>query len=210
MFLLSGKLALQPVHHCGSARESLPAAVSAAEAEWPGGVDYVMSNLRVGTIYAAIQHAVQDDAAANAGADRDVDEVPLAAAGSPSRLSQCRRVGVIFERDGYLELSPRPSARFPPSHPGRKSTLPTTPLKGSIGPVHPIPTPEMGARARPDASRSMAAIRLSASSNPRSGSVGDSTRQSMTPCSSTMPAAILVPPMSTAPITLSTPRLPPQ
>src|SRR6266446_8069480 len=90
-----------------------------------------------------------------------------------------------------------------PCHPGNKSTSPNAPLPGYTTPVEPIPMPEISTPASREVRRSMSIIRPSPFAYPPGASVGDSSLDSTFPLSSTIPTAIFVPPISTAPITIS-------
>lgn len=78
----------------------LPAAAVAAGTAVPAGDDLHVAELAGHAVLAALDLAVLEDRAADAGAERDHDEVLLTAARAEAPLGPGRGVGVVVDHDG--------------------------------------------------------------------------------------------------------------
>ncbi len=78
----------------------LPAAEVAAAALHPAGDGLHVAELAAHAPAAPVDGAAEDEAAADAGADGDGDEVALAPAGAEAELAPGHRVGVVLHHDG--------------------------------------------------------------------------------------------------------------
>ena len=89
----------------GSARaQGFEAAAIAAVALGSVAQDGHMSEFAGISVAAAVDFAVDDDARANAGADRVVDDVATVLARAKSKFSQCAHVGIVVDYCGYAEV----------------------------------------------------------------------------------------------------------
>src|SRR5262249_34665280 len=75
----------------------LQASVVPAATQRACRIDDRVPDLARGTLRAAVQFPVDDDAAADAGADGDVDEVPYALPGAERQLAEGGGVGVVLQ-----------------------------------------------------------------------------------------------------------------
>src|SRR5712691_8457979 len=64
--------------------------------------------------------AIEDDAATNAGANRDVDQPRLATSCAPCGFRQCARISVVFQRDLDSEEPAQISHRVLPAPAGKE------------------------------------------------------------------------------------------
>src|SRR5258708_38153289 len=92
------RIALEPCGHRGSSGQRFPAAVESAGALRAGSVDDVMADFGMRAVGAAIEMAVDDDAAADAGANSDVDQPRFTLAVAPCGFAQNRGVAIIVQR----------------------------------------------------------------------------------------------------------------
>src|SRR5258708_38826070 len=99
------RIALEPCGHRGSSGQRFPAAAESAGALRAGGVDDVMADFGMRAVGAAIEVAVDDDAAADAGADGDIDQSRFAFAGAPSGFAERGSVAIVFQRDLHIEFA---------------------------------------------------------------------------------------------------------
>src|SRR5713226_10105074 len=78
-----------------AADENLQTAALAAVVERAVGIDDHVPDLASRAVSAAVQTAVNDDAAADPGRPRDIDNVASPVAGAAVELAQARHVGVV-------------------------------------------------------------------------------------------------------------------
>lgn len=92
-----------PCNHGRSAGEAFPASASAAIALGSGVIEYLMTYLGMRAIHAPVEVAAEKKAAANPGADGDVEEASAGCICSPTRFGESRRIGVVLNRDSEAE-----------------------------------------------------------------------------------------------------------
>ena len=89
----------------GSARaQGFEAAAIAAVALGSVAQDGHVSEFAGISVATAVDFAVDDDAPANAGADRVVDDVAIVFARAKSVFSKCAHVGIVVDYCGYAEV----------------------------------------------------------------------------------------------------------
>ncbi len=161
-----------------------------------------MTNLRMRAIHAAQVEPIRLAMIATPMpvADGNVQEAPLASACAPRNFRQTGRIGIVF---ASLQVYRRLQQVRPRSHHAFAIRAidrhrPAPPRKDRRVRVHPMPMPSSSTTSG-EVSCSMSIMRASPSAKPRSGRVGHSARLTIRPPSTT-PTAILVPPISIAPI----------
>src|SRR5208283_5141864 len=97
------RIALEPRNHCRAGGQRLPTAVEATIAKRAGGVGKVVTNFGVSLFDSTINLAVEDNARANAGSYRDINQAGLIPAGAPPCFPQSGRVTVVLHGDGDVE-----------------------------------------------------------------------------------------------------------
>ena len=93
----------RPERDVGTRGVGLEAAVVAALAAPAFGIDRGVADLARHVRGSVVQPAVEDDAASDAGADRNADGVPRAARRADPPLAEHRAVGVVVERGRQAE-----------------------------------------------------------------------------------------------------------
>ena len=117
----------------------LPAAALAAAAAPPVAHHLHVADLAADAVPAAVQRAVEHDAAADAGADRDEDEVLLAAAGAEAVLAPGGGVRVVLHDTGSPTRSAT-SSRSGSSRHDRLGANSTVERSAVTKPAAPMPT----------------------------------------------------------------------
>ena len=117
----------------------LPAAAVAAGAAVPAGHDLHMAELARDAVLAALDLAVLEDRAADAGTERDHDEVVLAAAGAEAPLAPGGGVGVVVDHDGHGETCGEGVACSGSSRQARCGANSTRERSASTQPAAPMP-----------------------------------------------------------------------
>ena len=187
----------------GARGVGLEAAVVAALAAAALGVDGRVADLARHVRRAVVQLAVEDDPAADAGADRDADGVPRAARRADPPLAEHRAVGVVVERGGQAQpvVDDLPERQVHPAEVGREQHDAALGVERAgradadaedLGAAAPRAGWSAMARSASPTSRS------TTSSAPASGCVGSlaEARACAEPSSATLPTTRLVPPMS--------------
>ena len=83
-----------------------------------------MPDLRVRAIHTAIEFAVQDDATADSGSHRHIDQARAVAPRTPPGFRKGSRIRIIFERNLHTENLPEIFDRTLPSPPGQEIHIP--------------------------------------------------------------------------------------
>ena len=131
--------------------ERLEAAMRAAGAERPVRRDDHVADMAGHAAAAMQQTAVDHDAAADAGADRHIDEMAEAPGAAEFPLAIGGRDPVILDDDGQAEFSASVAASGNSSQPGRVGMAMIVPVSLSSGPGADTPTPAISAAASADA-----------------------------------------------------------
>src|SRR6202049_2414873 len=99
----SRRMTFEPRHHRRTCGERFPAAAEAARTLRARRIDHVMSNLGMGAVDAAIELAIENDSAANAGADGHIDQSGPISSGAPTGFRQRGSVAVVLQGDAQFE-----------------------------------------------------------------------------------------------------------
>src|SRR5271165_4286433 len=103
MGIAGGSVAFEPGHHGRTGGQGLPAPAESARAGRTGGIENLMADLGMSAVDAAVELAVENDAAADSGSNGYVDQARVLAASAPSGLGQGGGITVIFEGDADVE-----------------------------------------------------------------------------------------------------------
>src|SRR5260370_1355361 len=103
MGIAGGGVAFKTGRHWWTGRHGLPAPAVSARAGWAGGIDNLMADFGMSAVDSTVKLAVKNDAAADPGANRHVNQARVLAACAPSGLGQGGGIAVILERDANVE-----------------------------------------------------------------------------------------------------------
>src|ERR1700751_4398395 len=96
---------LHPRRHRRAGGERFPAAAKPAGARGAAHIEDLMRDLGMRTVDTTVEMAVENDAAANTGTYRDVDEPGLLTARAPGGFAKRARVGIVLHSNGNVELT---------------------------------------------------------------------------------------------------------
>ena len=122
--------------------ERLEAAAVAAAAPRSVGIDRLVADLAGRAVVALVHAAVDREHAADAGAERQPDHRPRAAAGAQSELGEAEGPGVVDQEGGQRRAASAtgPATGWPAHGPGTLTRKRVVPVAGSYSPGTPIPT----------------------------------------------------------------------
>ena len=187
------------------ARHPVEAAAVAAAAQRAVGIDRRVPDLaRVAE--PEVQAAADHHAAADAGAERDADEIRRSAPGAEAQLGERERAHVVDQRDRRAEPVAHRfgDRRARPSRRARFGSSTPVPVAASKCPGSARPAVAAGPTGATVA-RPSAATRSSTASSPRSAAVGHASVASTRRASSTTAHLTFVPPRSSPTCRLTSP-----
>src|ERR1700736_1202964 len=97
MWILRRRMALEPGDHRRPGRERLPAAVEAARTLRSRRVDYVMSHLWVCPVDPTVKRSIENNSAANAGADGHIDQAGAIPPRTPAGFGESGSVAIVLQ-----------------------------------------------------------------------------------------------------------------
>src|SRR5260370_23063926 len=122
----------EPCDHSRTSRKRFPTAPETASAKGTSRINNVMTDFGMGHIRAAVKLPIQDDPAADARADRHIDQSGLVSSSTPTGLPECRSIRVVFQSHGHVERTPQIFHRVVPAPSRGKVDI----AKGAAGWIH--------------------------------------------------------------------------